>query len=228
MVAPTEVTPVPRFRRIRNERHGRVPQPHVGVPISDVGSRGPSRSGTAAQGPHPLALSLAERLPAHARVLVLGAGSGRSLPALEQAGLVIETAPADEETFTSFPGPYDGVLSTHALLHGTCASVTGRMQQLRGRLAPGGRLHATFGSTSDHRCGAGAWQEGEGWTPIDGDEAGIVHAYFDRTGIEGMFEAFSEVHIEERAVRDIVGRWAHRGEDASLPSVHWFVEARRP
>ena len=61
--------------------------------------------------PHPLALDLIERLRDRpgARVLEIGAGSGRNTRALIGAGLRVQ-APPDS-------GPYAAALSTHALLH---------------------------------------------------------------------------------------------------------------
>jgi hypothetical protein len=183
-------------------------------------------SGPSPEPPHLLAVRLAAALGAGARVLVLGAGSGRSLPPLRAAGLQIESAPTGEELFAAYPGPYDGVLSTHALLHGTRESVALRVGLLVGRLTANGRFYATFGSTLDPRFGKGDWVPGDGWAPQEGDEAGVCHAYFDRRGVEELLAAFTERHIEARDVRDLVGRWAHAAGSADMPSVHWFVEAQ--
>jgi hypothetical protein len=171
-----------------------------------------------------LAASLESERPV-ARVLVLGAGDGRSVPVLRGAGLTVDTVPADADV-ADLTGPYEGILSTHALLHGTRTTVAARMPALCGLLAPGGRLHATFGSTADPRCGEGTPVQGGGWAPVSGDEAGLAHAYFDREALCEMLRDFDVVSAQERDVRDIVGRWAH-DPAKSQPMVHWLVVARR-
>ncbi len=60
---------------------------------------------------------------------------------------------------------------------------------------------------------------------LEGDERGVAHAYFDRERLTALLEPhFSVESLEERAVDDVVGYWAHR--DAPLRgAVHWFVIA---
>jgi hypothetical protein len=175
---------------------------------------------------HPLAVDLAATLSPGSRVLVLGAGNGRSLPPLRAAGAGVEIAAADDELLDEHAGPYDAILSTHALLHGTCESVARRVASLERLLAPTGRLYATFGSTSDPRFGTGVPTTGGGWAPASGDEAGIGHAYFDHTSLARVLEPFARVQMEQRDVAEVIGRWAHTTGEAG-PSVHWFVEAQR-
>jgi len=182
--------------------------------------------GGEAQGPHPLALRAAAALPAGARLLVLGAGSGRSLPPLAQRGLALDIAPADDEALTSHRGPFDGVLSTHALLHGTQAGIALRLAALAARLKPAGLFFATFGSSEDPRSGAGIWAPGGGWIPTEGAENGVTHAYFDRPQLERLLAEFEITRVERRDVRAVVGTWAHAKGAVQGPSVHWFVEAR--
>jgi hypothetical protein len=180
---------------------------------------------TSDQGPHPLALRLAAALPAKARVLVLGPGRGRSLPPLVARHLTLDVAPEDDTLLGGYTGPYAGILSTHALLHGTRDGIALRVAVLTSRLASRGCLFATFGSSIDPRCGAGVYVPGGGWAPTEGDEAGVAHAYFERADLERLLIAFDDLRIEARDVRDIIGRWAH-APGAALPAVHWFVEAR--
>jgi hypothetical protein len=183
----------------------------------------------AGQGPHPLATALARSLASErpgVRVLVLGAGNGRSLPVLIDAGLEVDAVEADADV-SALAGPYGGVLSTHALLHGTQLSVRERAHALATITIQHGLLHATFGSTSDPRFGVGIAVAGGGWASRDGPEAGIAHAYFDRRGLLEILSGFEVVSADERDVRQMVGRWAHDA-DPNFPSVHWFVVARRP
>jgi hypothetical protein len=179
------------------------------------------------QGPHPLAQRLAVELADErpgARVIVLGTGDGRNLPVLRAAGLAIEALAADA-ALSELAGPYDGVLSTHALLHGTRASAAARVRALSGLLAHGGLLCATFGSDADPRRGEGTHMEGDGWAPASGPEAGVAHAYFDRAALSKLLQGFQVVSAEERDVSGVVGRWAHHPDSRAI--VHWFVIARR-
>jgi hypothetical protein len=181
----------------------------------------------APQPAHPLAEALAEALtdlrPAH--VLLIGAGDGRNLAPFRAHAIVVYVVPAGG-SLADLTGPFDGVLSTHDLLHGTRRAVAARLSQLRALLAPDGRLYATFGSARDPRCGAGdAIGGGDGWAQRAGDEAGIVHAYFDEPGLRAALAGFTVVSIAERDVTQIAGRWAHARGDG--PVVHWLVEARR-
>ena len=180
----------------------------------------------APQPAHPLASALAEAVaglhPAH--VLLLGAGDGHNLAPFRAGSIVVYVVPAGG-SLAELVGPFDGALSTHDLLHGTRRTVAARLLQLRSLLAPDGRLYATFGSTHDPRCGAGdAVDGGDGWAPGEGDEAGIVHAYFDEPSLRAALVGFTIVSIGERDVTEIVGRWAHRNGG---PAIHWVVEARR-
>lgn len=181
----------------------------------------------APQPAHPLAVALAEALtdrhPAH--VLLVGAGDGRNLAPFRARSIVVYVVQSGG-SLTGLAGPFDGVLSTHDLLHGTRRAVVARLAGLRSLLAPDGRLYATFGSTRDPRCGTGnAVDGGDGWAPHEGAEAGFSHAYFDEAALRAALAGFAIVSIRERDVTGIVGRWAHPG--GGDPIVHWLVEARR-
>ncbi|MBV9648369.1 MAG: hypothetical protein JO043_12945 [Candidatus Eremiobacteraeota bacterium] len=146
---------------------------------------------------------------------------------MRDAGCEIEIADADDQEFRCFCGPYDGILSTHALLHGTCETVASRVAILTAYIREGGRFHATFGSTLDPRCGVGVYLEGDGWSSQDGPEAGVPHAFFHRAALEALLRPFSAGSMEEREVGEVVGRWAHPAHDPARPAFHWFVEAAR-
>jgi hypothetical protein len=179
------------------------------------------------QGPHPLATALARSLAPErpgARVLVLGAGRGRSLPVLVDAGFAVDAVDADADV-TDLKEPYDAILSSHALLHGTRASVVERLHVLADVLTAGGLLHATFGSASDPRCGRGTAVAGGGWVPVDGPEAGVAHAYFDRAALLDALGDFDVLSAAENDVSEVVGRWAH--DPSATPIIHWFVIASK-
>lgn len=169
-----------------------------------------------------MARSLASERPG-ARVLVLGAGNGRNLPVLVDAGLTVDIVDDDADA-SALTGPYDGIVSSHALLHGTRASVGERLSDLARVLTDGGLLHATFGSVSDPRCGHGTAVAGGGWTPVDGPEAGVSHAYFDLAELLEAVRDFDVLSATEHHVTEVVGRWAH--EPGAVAIVHWFVVAR--
>jgi len=139
---------------------------------------------------------------------------------------VLEIASEDDALLADHRGPYDGILSTHALLHGTRTEIVARLASLAARLAGGGYLFATFGSSADPRCGAGIYVAGDGWAATEGDEAGVTHAYFDRPALDRLLAGFADVRVASCNVAQVVGKWAHPSGVAH-PSVHWFVEARR-
>jgi hypothetical protein len=178
--------------------------------------------------PHPLAERLAAALHGRpTRVLVWGPGDGRNSRALRAAGALVEELEADADPARG-ARPYDAVLSTHALLHGTTATVAARLAAISGVIAAGGSLYATLGSTADARCGRGTRVAGgSGWAPVEGPEAGVAHAFFDAAGVAAALGTAYELRwMEERDVRAVVGRWAHPLPQQE-PLVHWLIEARR-
>ena len=178
------------------------------------------------QEPHPLARELAAALGGAGRVLVVGPGDGRNLTALRAAGHSVDAVPPGADPPAGCE-PYDAILSTHGLLHGTRAAVRLRLGRIAEALQPGGGLYATFGSTADARYGAGLpVEDGDGWAPADGVERGVAHAYFDEAALRAALATdYEAVSLERRDVAAIVGRWAHGDEPP--PLVHWFVRARR-
>jgi len=124
-------------------------------------------------------------------------------------------------------GGFDAAISTHALLHGTPASIAARLGEIARALRPGGLFFATFGSVRDARFGRGTRIDASTWAPESGDERGVAHAYFAATGLRALLARdFAVERADENGVDDVAGTWAH----ATTPlrdAVHWFVEARR-
>jgi hypothetical protein len=183
--------------------------------------------------PHPLAEALIKRLqlePKHP-VLDFAAGSGRNGEALRRAGFAVVTI--DDATAGSpaplerGAGPFGAVISTHGFLHGTAPAIAARLGAIADSLCRGGFLYATFGSTHDARFGRGERIDDATFAPADGDECGIAHAYFDRVRLRALLERFFEIEsLDERAVDDVAGRWAH-GERPLAGAVHWFALGRK-
>jgi hypothetical protein len=168
--------------------------------------------------PHPLAFALIERLRGQpgARVLEIGAGSGRNTRALAAAGLAVQTLPASDCA---------GALATHALLHGTQASLAALLAQIARALEPDAPLYATFGSVHDARYGKGQALEPHVFAPLDGDEIGVAHAFFDEARLRALLAPhFTVESIGETAVDEIAGSWAHPAAPLR-DAVHWFVIA---
>lgn len=171
--------------------------------------------------PHPLALELIDRLRGHPRAVILevGAGSGRNTRALHAAGFDVVGL---EDSATAA-----AALSTHALLHGTPASILELLYRIAEHVEPGGPLYATFGSVRDRRYGRGRFIEERVYAPEDGDERGVPHAYFDETGIRELLQGdWMLESLREMDVDAIAGTWAHRQQPLS-EAVHWFVVAVR-
>lgn len=181
--------------------------------------------------PHPLALLLIERLPRASRVLDFAAGSGRNAVALERAGLrvtAIDDAAAERaDPFAAIPNQrFDAAISTHGFLHGTATGVAARVRCVANRLESGAALVATFGSIADRRYGCGTRIDAQTFAPLEGDERGVAHAFFDREGVTAMLDpAFALESLEERNVDDIAGKWAHA--QSLERAVHWFAVAVR-
>jgi len=189
-----------------------------------------SPSGPGFRAPHPLAERLVARARNRAgiRVLEVGTGSGRNATALATAGIAFVSIGASASIRPLEPaGSFAAALATHALLHGTPATIRLRLLEIARVLEPGGLLYATFGSTRDARFGRGERIDAGTYAPADGDEAGVPHAFFDEPRLRALLgEAFAISVMEEVGVDDIAGKWAH----ANAPlrdAVHWFVEASR-
>ncbi len=183
--------------------------------------------------PHPLAERLAERMRGRpgARVLDFAAGSGRNGAALRRAGFAVvavdDTRAQSEAPLTGVPGPFAAALTTHGLLHGSRGAVEARLDAIASALDDGALLYATFGSSRDARFGQGERLDACTYAPLDGDELGVAHVYFDRAAIEALLRRrFVVESLEEHAVDEIAGKWAHR-ERPLTGAVHWFVVARK-
>jgi len=180
--------------------------------------------------PHPLTDRLVARVRGRdaARILEVGTGSGRNAAALAEAGLAVvsigEFAPIAP---LEGAGTFAAALATHALLHGTPETIGIRLREIARVLEPGGALYATFGSTRDARYGQGTRIDDATYAPVQGDEAGVAHAFFDEKRLRELLEAsYTVERMEEVGVDEIAGKWAH----ATTPlrdAVHWFVEATR-
>ena len=178
--------------------------------------------------PHPLAVRLAARLTADARVLDVGAGSGRNATAFTERSIaVVAVSDADAYAMHLPDDTFDGAVATHALLHGTPEEIAALVLTIATRLAPGGAFAATFASTRDRRFGEGERLGEHTFAPTSGDERGVAHSYFNDAQVRALLEPiFTVVAIEEIGVDDVVGTWAH--PTAPLQgAVHWFVEAMR-
>lgn len=169
--------------------------------------------------PHPLCLALVERLRERPRadVFEIGSGSGRNTRALLAAGFTVNAT----------LGPYAGALSTHALLHGTPDEIRESLHAIARALEPDAPFYVTFGSVRDARCGEGTRVADHAFAPTHGDEAGVVHAFFDEKRLRAMLEEHFVIEsLHERDVDEVAGSWAHR-ERPLRGAVHWFAELRR-
>jgi hypothetical protein len=181
--------------------------------------------------PHPLAAELIAVLGAGgARVIDFASGSGRNARALRAAGfevLEIGDAAATAATIERTNGSFAAVLSTHGLLHGRVAAIDAALDAIAAKLEPAGQLFATFGSTRDARFAHGVEIEPFVYAPLDGDERGVAHAFFDDSHLRRLLEGrFALDSVEEQNVDEIAGDWAHR-EKPLRSSAHWFVRARK-
>ena len=197
---------------------------------------------------HPLALELARIVATQTpppRVLVLGVGSGRNLPVLLATGARVEAIEDDPARLRDvvlrfdrpdvragrYGGPYPfasgfaGALSTHALLHGSRATIADAISAVRAVLAPGGHFFTTLGSTRDPRYGTGRRLEANTFAASEGSEAGIPHVYFDETRARELFAGFELEALDLVDAAETAGRWAHSVAEART-LVHWFAHAR--
>lgn len=183
--------------------------------------------------PHPLAQRLIERLQSRpaSRVLDFAAGSGRNAAALRRAGFTVvsigDEDAASEKVAEHARGDFAAVISTHGFLHGSSIAVAARVRSIAHALERGGLFYATFGSTHDVRFGAGERIDDSTFAPIDGDERGVLHTYYDRPQLCALLEPLFEMEsLEEQRVDDVAGSWAHR-ERPLTRAIHWFAVGRR-
>jgi hypothetical protein len=185
-----------------------------------------------ARPPHPLAAQLIAALGSRsARVIDFATGSGRNATALRQAGhevlAIDDVVAAGPKALLMVTEPYQAVISTHGLLHGTPATVYARLTSIAASMEPGGLLYATFGSTADARHGQGREIEPFVHAPAEGDERGVPHVFYDETRLRtALGVCFDVESLEEHGVDDVAGSWAH-SEKPLERSVHWFAKARK-
>jgi hypothetical protein len=158
-------------------------------------------------------------------------GSGRNSAALRAAGFTVvavdDGAASAAEPLRGISEPFDAAISTHGLLHGTLDTIASRIRAIASSLRSGGFLYATFGSQRDERFGQGRQLSDWTFAPLEGDERGVAHTYFDRDHVVAMLSAhFAIESLDEIGVDRVAGRWAH----ASQPlhgAVHWFAIATK-
>ncbi|HEV3092741.1 MAG TPA: methyltransferase domain-containing protein [Candidatus Cybelea sp.] len=180
---------------------------------------------------HPLAVLLIENLrpgPGR-RVLDFACGRGRNAAALRAAGFEViaidEVAAASERPFAGVAGRFAAAISTHGLLHGTPAAIGERVRGIAALLEPGGTLYATFGSVRDARHEQGERLGEFTYAPVDGEERGVPHTFFDRERLRALLEErFTVDSLEEHGVDQVVGSWGHTARPLS-GAVHWFAIA---
>jgi SAM-dependent methyltransferase len=116
---------------------------------------------------------------------------------------------------------FDCVISIYVLHHGTLAMVERAFEQIRRLLVPGGTLLAIVQSKEDWKYGSGRLVERDTYLPQTGDEAGLLHHFFDRRGLEDLLQDFSIRRIapESRDEKLPGGRTIRHG--------HWDVLAER-
>ena len=180
-----------------------------------------------------MAQRLVERLQSRpaARILDFATGSGRNAEALRRAGFAVVAIRDEDAASESLPedarGDFAAAISTHGFLHGSSVAVAARVRLVVDALERGGLLYATFGSTRDARFGAGERIDDSTFAPIDGDERGVPHAYYDRTRLYALLEPLLEVDsLEEHGVDEVAGSWAHR-ERPLTGAIHWLSVGRR-
>ncbi|MGA8325233.1 MAG: hypothetical protein WB757_04040 [Candidatus Cybelea sp.] len=183
--------------------------------------------------PHPLAQRLIERLQSvpGRRILDFASGSGRNREALERAGFTV-VAIDDRTAISSAPlagitQSFAAAISTHGLLHGVPSAIVTNVRSIAERLDRSGLLYATFGSTRDARFGNGLRIDASTFAPIDGDEQGVAHAYFDREQLRSLLAPYLEIEsLDEHDVDAIAAKSAHRARPLA-GAMHWFVIARK-
>ncbi len=185
---------------------------------------------------HPLAGELIQALRRRGggRVLDFGSGMGRNAETLKGAGfdvLAIEDGAAEGADALAEvdvgDAPFDGVLSTHALLHGTPQSVRERVVAIARVLSGEACFFATFASTRDARYGRGEQVAEATFAPLDGDERGVPHVYFDEARLRAIIAPYFRVaSLDESAADTIAGTWAHPTSPLRA-AVHWMLCAVR-
>ena len=178
-------------------------------------------------------MALIERLHAGhaARVLDFGYGSGRNTASLKAAGFTVvaidDAAAGAAEPLRAIPERFDAAISTHGLLHGTHDAIASRVRAIAERLRAGGLFYATLGSSRDKRFGQGLHLGDCTFAPVDGDEHGVPHTYYDRDRAMAMLVPYFHIEsLDEAGVDEIAGSWAHSARPLH-GAVHWFAILRR-
>jgi SAM-dependent methyltransferase len=180
-----------------------------------------------------LAQRLIERLQSvpDRRILDFASGSGRNRKALERAGFTVvavdDRTAVSSAPFAGITQSFDAAISTHGLLHGVPSTIVANVRSIAEHLDGGGLLYATFGSTHDARFGNGLRIDASTFAPIDGDEQGVAHAFFDRTQLQSLLAPYLEIEsLDEHGVDAFAAKSAHRARPLA-GAMHWFVIARK-
>jgi len=175
-------------------------------------------------GPHPLAVRLiAEVAAGGSQILEIGTGSGRNRRALLAAGLDVTSIDAGHPVPAA---TFDAALSTHALLHGTPATLQAALEGVHLALRPQARLYATLGSNRDARYGKGRQIAAHVFAPEGGDEAGVAHTYWDEPEVRILLAGFKIIELSHVRVDEIAGSWGHE-KSPLAQAYHWMVVAQR-
>lgn len=167
-------------------------------------------------------------------VLDLGCGAGRHTMALAKAGFQVigldisETAlnelqkRVEKSGFTNvtlvehdmvqlpFSDDYfDAVVSTNVLHHGTIRTIEKTITELHRIMKPGARSLIVTLSKRDFRYGDGDKLETDTFRFTEGDEKGIIHHFFDESGIGTAFSKFEIEDLVEELIPVEEGNRAH-------------------
>jgi hypothetical protein len=213
---------LPGVVRELDRRHPIAGFEHQELPFMREESKLAEGPDTLREPPHPLVGALIEALPRGSRVLVVGVGNGRHIPPLTAAGFAVDAV----DDLGLAAREYDGAISTHALLHGSPATIAASLATIGGALRPGGLFHLTLGSTKDPRCGHGVMIDDATWAAQSGPERRVPHAFFDERPARELLGNWEILALDERSAAETAGRWAHSpSERATI--VHWFARLKR-
>lgn len=171
--------------------------------------------------PQPSVVSLSREMDRRgfSRVLDLGCGAGRHTTYLSGLGFeVVGLDPASsglEHCYRDLvtrelprrlvlagmerlPFPdysYQCVISTYVIHHNTMRGVAAAIGEIERILVPGGLFLATVLGRGDFKYGVGRKVEEGTYVPLEGDERGVVHHFFDREEIGELLGSFRIISL---------------------------------